>query len=104
MKPNRETEFKPISELVNYQDEAQYFCTAVVFSPETENDHFDKCPPYIQINSVDDSKNAFFFEIPQIIAYYAKTHPCYTMQGIKNNIAKGERQMARKIKDLLDIK
>ena len=101
--PNKDTKFKPISELPKYSDKEKYFCNGVVFSPETENDHFDGCPPYIEICSIDGFDDVFFFEVPEIVAYYAKTHPCYTMQGIKNNIEKGERRLANKIKDLLDI-
>ena len=106
MKPNKETEFKPLSEIGNYSDKDKYFCNAVVFSPETENRHFEGCPPYIRISKVDDydTDNDLYFEVPEIVAYYAKTHPCYTMRGNENNIKKGERQMANKIKLLLDIK
>lgn len=103
MKPNKETIFKPISELENYSDKTKWFCTAVVFSPETENNHFDKCPPYIQINLIDNSQEAVYFKVPEIVAYYAKTHPCYTMKGIENHIKEGERKMAQKIKDLLNL-
>lgn len=104
MKPTEETKFKSISELTKYSDEDKYFCSAVVFSPETENDHFYGCPPYIEICEVKNSSTRIYFEVPEIVAYYAKTHPCYTMQGIANNIKEGERKMANKIKSLLDVK
>jgi len=103
--PNCDTIFKSISELPNYSDKEKYYCSAVVFSPETENDHFDGCPPYIEIRGVNcyDPADSIFFEVPKIVAYYAKVHPCYTLQGIENNIEKGERRLANKIKKLLEI-
>ncbi len=102
MKPNNKTEFKPISELPNYSNKDEYFCSAVVFSPDTENEHFRGCPPYIQVTSMD-GENDFYFEIPNIVAHYAKTHPCYTLKGKENDKKEGERRLAQKIKHLLDI-
>ena len=105
MRPTKNTVFKPLAEIDNYCDKDKYYCTAVVFSPETENDHFHNCPPYIEINEVDDyeENNTVYFEVPEIVAYYAKTHPAYTMRGIDNYIKQGERKMQNKIKSLLDI-
>ena len=104
MKPTRQTVFLPISELINYSDKTKYFCMSVVFSPETENDHFEGCPPYISVTDNDHLDEEIYFEVPEIVAYYAKTHPCYTMKGKENDIKEGERRMANKMKDLLNIK
>lgn len=103
MIPQKGTNFKPISELIHYSDKELWFCTGVVFSPETENNHFEGCPPYIHLGSVNCDEDDVFFEVPEIVAYYAKTHPCYTMAGIKGHIKQGEREMALKIKRLLDL-
>ncbi len=102
MMPYKNTEFKSITELEKYAEGTEYFCNAVVFSPETENNHFDGCPPYIQIMSMD-GENSFYFKIPEIVAYYAKTHPCYTHVGKENDKKEGARELAKKIKRLLDI-
>lgn len=106
-KPNTQTKFLPLSAIEKFSDSQKYYCFAVVFSPATENDHFEGCPPYIAIsesNNDFDSENDYYFEIPHIIAYYAKTHPVYTQQGIENNILKGERRMAERIRNLLNLK
>lgn len=103
MKPTRETIFLPISQLEKYKDETKFACIAVVFSPETENNHFTGCPPYIHMTEIYAFYNDYYFEIPNIIAYYAKTHLEYTMQGLKNREKEGERILARKIKNLLEI-
>lgn len=104
-RPNKLTEFKPLSEIANYTDKDKYFCAGVVFSPETENDHFQGCPPYIEIDEVDDyeGNNTVYFEVPEIVAYYAKEHAGYTMRGKDNSKEQGRQDMARKIKNLLDI-
>ena len=106
MKPNVKTKFKKFSEIEKYIDKDKYFCNAVVFSPETENDHFAGCPPYIEIVNVDYllENREHYFEVPEIIAYYAKTHPAYTMKGIENWQKQGARDLANKIKVLLNIK
>ncbi len=103
MRPTEKTKFKPLSEIGKYSDEKNYFCSAVVFSPETENNHFKGCPPYIEISYTNINKPPIYFEVPEIVAYYAKTHPCYTMKGIENWRKTGERDLANKIKALLDI-
>lgn len=103
MRPTRETKFLPLTEINKFSDKKDWFCSAVVFSPETENDHFVGCPPYIQISAQNCIDDDVFFEVPEIVAYYAKTHPCYTMKGKENDVKRGERQMAQKIKQLLDI-
>lgn len=106
-RPTKETKFLQLDEIRNYSDPDKYYCFAVVFSPDTENDHFHGCPPYIGISKVQEDfkdEDDFYFEVPGIIAYYAKTHPCYTMTGIQNNILRGERRMAEKIRNLLDLK
>lgn len=102
-RPNKKTQFLPLSEIEKYTDEKKWYCCAVVFSPETENDHFDGCPPYIEIRSNDEEVDSLFFQVPQIVAYYAKTHPCYTMKGIDNHRQQGARELAQKIKSLLEI-
>jgi hypothetical protein len=102
MKPTKDTKFLPISKLSKYIDQEKYFCCAIVFSPETENDHFEGCPPYIEINEMNGKR--LYFEVPQIVAYYGKVHAAYTMEGMSRRIKQGERNMANKIKDLLEIK
>jgi len=75
MKPNKETQFLPLSEIDKYCNKKKFYCDAVVFSPETENDHFYGCPPYISIRKVDHTDDEIFFQVHDIIGYYAKTHP-----------------------------
>ena len=101
MMPDKNTIFKPVSELVNYSDKEKYFCNSIVFSPETENNHFHKCPPYICIVSLEDYETEYYFEVPEIVAYYAVTHPCYTMKGIEMYQKRGEENFKAKLKDLL---
>lgn len=86
-KPNKETIFLPITELINYSDKEKYYCCGVVFSPETENDHFEECPPYIQIKYKDyHEEDNLFFEVPEIIAYYGKVHAGYSYELNRNYI------------------
>lgn len=103
--PNEETVFLPLSEIEKYSDPEKYYCCGVVFEPETENNHFHKCPPYIEIGYNDYSKEQehLYFEVPKIIAYYAKTHPCYTMAGSERKRQQGRRDMANELKKLLNI-
>ena len=106
MKPNINTLFRQLSDITNYSDKENYYCCDVVFSPETENEHFPGCPPYIAIVDIEKSYSSeyiMYFEVPEIIAYYAKTHPCYTLTGLENREKEGERKMANKIKALLNI-
>ena len=103
MKPDKKTKFLPLSEIGKYVDEKKYFCTAVVFSPETENEHFIGCPPYIEIMLEDETNYSIYFEVPGIIAYYAKTHPAYTMAGLEKRFQAGRQNMAEEIKRLLNI-
>lgn len=100
MKPNQQTKFLPLSEIGKYTDKDKYFCMSLVFSPDTENDHFKGCPPYIEIIENKGDKS-IFFEVPEIVAYYAKMHPGYTMQGLQNREREGARKLANKIKSLL---
>ncbi len=104
MRPTHETKFLPISELDKYTNEADYFCTDIVFSPDTENDHFTGCPPYICIHHQKDfnNENVLFFEVPKIVAYYGKVHAGYTMAHYEKRLKEGERRLANKIKDLLN--
>ena len=102
-KPNNKTIFLPLSKLSKYSDKTKYFCSGVVFSPETENDHFEGCPPYIEINTTNGYGEPIFFEVPEIVAYYAKTHPGYTMRGIDNHIKQGRRDLANDFKKLLNL-
>ncbi len=103
--PNKNTVFLPIEELKNYSDKDKYVCCGVVFSPETENNHFDGCPPYIEIfeNIPSLEGEHLYFEVPEIVAYYAKTHPCYTMAGRERRIEEGKRLMKQEIKNLLGL-
>jgi len=102
MKPTNKTKFLPISELANYSDPEKWFCCAVVFSPETENQHFYGCPPYIEISQADGiADESLFFEVPEIVAYYAKTHPCYTMEGMQRRIDEGKRLARAELKNAL---
>ena len=103
MLPNRDTEFLPFSKMAQYTNEEEYFCTAIVFSPETENNHFHNCPPYIHLQGVEDYEtDGLYFEVPYIVAYYGKTHPCYTMQGNENNRRQGAHDFKLKLKRLFD--
>lgn len=105
-RPYKNTEFLPISQLEHYQDKNKYFCSAIVFSPETENDHFEGCPPYIELNHVHpfEEDEPIYFKVPEIVAYYGKIHAGYTMEGKRNSKKQGEKDMANKIKNLLDFK
>jgi len=105
MKPNINTEFKNLSEIEKYTDGRKYYCTNIVFSPETEG-CFEGCPSYIEINEVDDDYNeerTLYFKIPQIIAYYADVHQGYTEKGIKDYIQKGKDDLRWEIKRMLKI-
>lgn len=102
-RPNSKTEFKPISELANYSDPEKWFCAGVVFSPETENEHFHGCPPYIEINDVRLGGISIYFEVPEIVAYYAKTHAGYTHAGIKRYKEQGAAEIKREIARLLKV-
>lgn len=99
--PNTNTTFLPFSEIENYSDKDKFFCTGIVFSPETENNHFEGCPPYIEICSSIDYDTTFYFKVPEIIAYHAKVHDGYTMEGMKKRLKEGERNLANEIKSLL---
>lgn len=102
MRPQKTTEFKPISELENYTSREGYFCTAVVFSPETENSHFEGCPPYIALCNGDHTEDVYF-KVPDSVAYYAKMHSGYTMKGLDNARKSGRRDLAADIKRLLEV-
>jgi hypothetical protein len=104
-KPTKETKFLPLSKIGNYIDEKKYWCDAIVFSPETENNHFEGCPPYISICKEDDytGENDIYFEIPKIIAYYGKKHAGFTTDGRKRIKESGARELANEIKSLLFI-
>lgn len=104
MKPDSKTVFLPISELEKYKNDKEYFCSAIVFSPETENQHFHGCPPYISIDSVEYGEiETLYFEVPSIVAYYAHTHAGYTMSGLDRREKEGERKLANKVKKLLGL-
>jgi len=104
--PTKQTVFKPLSEINHYCDETRWFCSAIVFSPETENDHFKGCPPYIEISDTLDYRDEFtlHFEVPKIIAYYGSVHAGYTLSGIDNYMKQGKIQLASELKSLLNIK
>jgi len=105
MIPDKNSTFKPLSEIDKYIDSEKYYCTGVVFSPETENNHFYKCPPYIEINEVNDfeENNTLYFEVPEIIAHYAGFHCGYTMQGRRDAEDRGRHMRSAELKKLLDI-
>lgn len=103
MKPNKNTKFLPLSEIGKYTDESKYICTAIVFSPDTENDHFIYCPPYIKIEETTFDGEELYFEVSEIIAYYAKIHAGFTMRGVDNYIKQGEDKLREQIKSLLNI-
>lgn len=104
MMPQKDTKFLPIQEIANYSDEEKWFSSAIVFSPETENNHFDGCPPYIRIDDAEVLKReSLFFEVPAIVAYYGTYHAGYTMACQERKIKEGERQLANKIKSLLNL-
>ena len=104
-RPTSKTIFKNLSQIDHYKDDKKYYCSAVVFSPDTENEHFSGCPPYIRICKVSGlDSDDIYFKVPEIVAYYAKTHPGYTMAGIKKHEERGRRQLAEELKRLLNIK
>lgn len=103
MMPTSKTVFLPIQELANYSDKSKYFCSAIVFSPETENNHFHGCPPYIRLDDVAGTEESIYFKVPVIIAYYGYAHAGYTMAGADRKVQEGEKNLANKIKTLLDI-
>ena len=102
--PTIKTRFLPIQEIIKYTDSRKYHCCSVVFSPETENNHFKGCPPYIEIRENDKwDDESIYFEIPEIVSYYAKTHPCYTMKGTENHKKQGRLELINELKNLLEI-
>jgi len=103
-RPNSKTKFKELSEIDKYSDPKKYFCVGVVFSPDTENDHYSGCPPYIEICKVEGCTESIYFRVPEIVAYYAKTHPQYTMRGLERRVEAGKRLMTEEFKRLLNIK
>lgn len=108
--PNKDTVFRPLGDLANFTGE-QYMCTGIVFSPETENNHFHGCPPYICITEEDiggefmnkEYYTEHYFEVPKMVAYYADTHIGYTMKGKESDKQKGRESLARDLKQLLNI-
>lgn len=108
MKPKSTDIFRPIEEIKDFVDETKYFCNHVSFSPEEDSiDFWDKPhtypPSFIEITEIDDFNNVYYFEIPKIVAYYAKTHPRYTYKGIEDHKNQGEWQFKNKLKRMLDI-
>ncbi len=101
MRPDQNTVFLPISELENYKDPEKYFCYGIVFSPETENEHFHGCPPYIKICAVNDYEIELYFEVPEIVAFYGKEHAGYTMKGMDNRFLEGKRIQKEELKSLI---
>ncbi len=105
MLPNKKTKFLPIEELKNFTDSSKYCCIGIVFSPETENNHFHGCPPYIHLTHCEADKwdDEMFFEVPEIIAYYGEKHAGYTMRGNEYQRKQGAHDLVSKMKNLLDI-
>lgn len=101
MMPNKQTEFLPLASLIEYEA-AGYFCSGIVFSPDTENDHFHGCPPYIRM-SASDSREEVFFRVPDAVAYYGTKHAGYTMKGRERAVERGRKQLAGELRDLLYI-
>ena len=107
MKPSIKDKFLPIEKLANYIDEERYFCYFVSFCPEEDEvDFYDDRnqypPPFIEIIEKSNDK-VWRFEIPAIVAYYAKTHPGYTYKGLEQREKAGERKFKQKLQDMLKI-
>ncbi len=102
MKPNKKTHFRSFNDIERFSDKDEYFCVSIVFSPDTENDHFEGCPPYIELVSKEDHES-IFFEVPEIIAYYGKVHVGYTHRGLENREKEGARKLQVSLKNLLNI-
>lgn len=101
--PSTNTVFLPLAQLQEYEDKG-YYCRAIVFSPETENNHFEGCPPYICMVAPDHKAYGhLFFEVPKSVAYYGSKHAGYTMAGKRNSEAEGRRALQRELCDLLGI-
>jgi len=107
MKPSRTDSFLIISELVNYIDSEKYFCNHVSFSPEEDGIDFHDDPgkyppPFIEIR-VHSSGDIIYFEIPEIVAYYAAKHPGYTYTGLEQREEEGARKLKIELKNLLEV-
>lgn len=101
MLPTKETVFLPLTRIEKFCQDG-YDCCAVVFSPETENNHFPGCPPYISLFRLQDDSQ-YYFEIPKAIAYYGAVHAGYTMKGRERAVERGRLEMQDEIKALLGI-
>ena len=105
MRPTKNTEFLPLSKIDLYCNDTDYFCHEINFDPSYRNECFEGCPPYILIcNSYFSKVTDLYFEIPKIIAYYAKVHAGYTYEGRNKCIEEGKRLLSRDLKQLLNIK
>lgn len=102
MRPTKKTHFRSFNDIERFSNKDEYFCTSIVFSPDTENDHFDGCPPYIEIVSIEGCES-FFFKVPEIIAYYGTQHAGYTHKGLDRREQEGARKLSNKLKSLLDL-
>lgn len=99
-----ETFFRPLSDLEGMTDEEKYICTAIVFSPDTEEQHFKGCPPYIKIESTDFFKpETYYFKIPEIVAYFASHHAGFTTKGIQNYKEQGADDLRNSILKTLGL-
>jgi hypothetical protein len=102
MLPDQNTEFLDIAQIAEYETQG-YFCIAIVFSPETENNHFRGCPPYIGLSHQDTLQDVFF-RVPNSVAYYGKTHAGYTMRGRDKAVEHGKHILQCELAQLLGLK
>jgi len=102
MLPQPNTKFLPLSELEGYCNRG-YHCHAIVFSPETENNHFKDCPPYIALYR-SDSDHEVYFLVPEEVAYYGRIHAGYTMAGRERSKQSGRSELQYELRELLGIK
>lgn len=100
MKSRSEDEFLPLSQIEEYTQQG-YYCSAIVFSPETENDHFLGCPPYIRLSK--GHRTHLYFRVPDAIAYYGKVHAGYTMEGRKEAAKRGRDEFKAELREMLGI-
>jgi len=107
MKPSRTNRFQPIEELAKYTDKEKYFCQMVSFSPEEDGIDFHDDPghyppPFIEVGMIH-SVDILYFEIPEIVAYYAVQHPGYTYAGLEQREEAGARKLKIELKNLLTL-
>ncbi len=107
MNPRKNWVLRPIQELESYLDSDNYFCNAIHFSPKEDSVDFADSPheypePFIEIVSIRNIGEVFYFQIPKIIAYYAVKHPGYTYEGLDRREADGVLKVKNQIRDFLE--